>query len=72
MVDMIVYKPSPYGLVIIHDKPLELRLGFIIYHIKHERVYVFYIIRKWTVCLPSYMSSVLSRVYQVFFPKEKV
>ena len=30
MVDVIVYKPSPYGLV------------FIIYHIKHERVYVSY------------------------------
>ena len=38
MVDVIVYKPSPYGLVFIHDKPL----GFIIYHIKHERVYVSY------------------------------
>ena len=38
MVDVIVYKPSPYGLVFIHNKPL----GFIIYHIKHERVYVSY------------------------------
>ena len=38
MVDVIVYKPSPYGLVFIHDKPL----GFIIYHIKHGRVYVSY------------------------------
>ena len=38
MIDVIVYKPSPYGLVFIHDKPL----GFIIYHIKHERVYVSY------------------------------
>ena len=36
MVDVIVYKPSPYGLVFIHEKPL----GFIIYHIKHEQVYV--------------------------------
>ena len=36
MADVIVYKSSPYGLVFIHDKPL----GFIIYHIKHERVYV--------------------------------
>ena len=40
MIDVIVYKPSPYGLVFIHDKPL----GFIIYHIKHERVYVSYTI----------------------------
>ena len=38
MIDVIVYKPSPYGLVFIHDKPLE----FIIYHIKHERIYVSY------------------------------
>ena len=38
MVDVIVYKPSPYGLVFIHDTPL----GFNIYHIKHERVYVSY------------------------------
>ena len=22
MIDVIVYKPSPYGLVFIHDKPL--------------------------------------------------
>ena len=39
MVDVIVYKPSPNGLVFIHDKPL----GFMIYHIKHERVCVSYI-----------------------------
>ena len=32
MIDMIVYKPSPYGLVFTHDKTL----GFIIYNIKHE------------------------------------
>ena len=38
MIDVIVYKPSPYGLVFIHDKSL----GFIIYHIKHERAYVSY------------------------------
>ena len=38
MVDVIVYKPSPYGLVFIHDKTL----GFIIYHTKHARVCVFY------------------------------
>ena len=38
MVDVIVYKPSPYALVFTHDKPI----GFIIYHIKHERVYVSY------------------------------
>ena len=38
MVDVIVYKRSPYGLVFIHDKSL----GFIIYHTKHERVYVSY------------------------------
>ena len=36
MVDVIVYKPS---LVFMYDKTL----GFIIYHIKHERVYVSYI-----------------------------
>ena len=40
MIDGIVYKPSPYGLVFIHDKSL----GFIMYHIKHERAYVSYII----------------------------
>ena len=40
MTDVIVYKPSPYELVFIHDKLLGLRLGFIIYRIKHERVYV--------------------------------
>ena len=41
MVDVLVYKPSLYGLVFIHDKLLGLyALGFIIYHIKHERVYV--------------------------------
>ena len=39
MIDVIVYKPSPHGLVSIHDKPL----GFIIYHIKHEWAYVSYI-----------------------------
>ena len=38
MIDVIVYKPSPYGLVFIHDNPL----WFIIYHIKNERVYVSY------------------------------
>ena len=42
MVDVIVYKPSPYGLVFIHDKSLGLHLGLIIYNIKHERVYVSY------------------------------
>ena len=36
MTHVIVYKPSPYGLVFIHDKPL----GFIIYQTKHDRVYV--------------------------------
>ena len=40
MIDVIVYKPSPYGLVFIDDKSL----GFIIYHIKHERAYVSYIV----------------------------
>ena len=39
MIDVILYKPSPYGLVFIHDKSL----GFIIYNIKHERAYVSYI-----------------------------
>ena len=39
MIDVILYKPSPYGLVFVHDKSL----GIIIYHIKHERVYVSYI-----------------------------
>ena len=38
MIDVIVHKPSPYGLEFIHDKPL----GFIIYHIKHDRVNVSY------------------------------
>ena len=38
MIDVIVYKPSPYGLMFIHDNTL----GFIIYHIKQERVYVSY------------------------------
>ena len=38
MIEVIVYKPSPYGLVFIHDKPL----GFIIYHTQHARVYVSY------------------------------
>ena len=38
MIDVIVYKPSPYGLVLIHDKPL----GFIIYRIKQERVCLLY------------------------------
>ena len=51
MVDVIVYKPSPYGLVFIHDKPLGLRLGFIIYHVKHERVFVscifIFLILRW-------------------------
>ena len=40
MIDVIVCKPSPYGLVFIHDK----LIGFIIYHIKHERVYVSYML----------------------------
>ena len=41
MIDVIVYKPSPYGLAFIrYDKIL----GFIIlYHMKHDRVYVSYI-----------------------------
>ena len=45
MIDVMVYKPSPYGLVFIHDKsiaPSGYALGFIIYHIKHERAYVSY------------------------------
>ena len=42
MVDVIVYKPSPYGLVFKYDNPLGYALGFIIYHIKHGRVYVSY------------------------------
>ena len=44
MIDVIVFNPSPYALVFIHDKPLGLRpqLEFIMYHIKHERVYVSY------------------------------
>ena len=42
MIDVIVYKLSPYELVFIHDKPLGVRPVFIIYHIKHERVYVSY------------------------------
>ena len=46
MVDVIVYKPSPYGLVFIYMiNPLGYALGFIIYHTKHERVYVSYIYR---------------------------
>ena len=38
MIDVIGYKPSLYELVFIHDK----LLGFMIYDIKHERVYVSY------------------------------
>ena len=37
MVDVIVYKPSPYAL------------GFIIFHTKHERVYVSY--KAFAYCL---------------------
>ena len=37
MVDVIVYKPSPYAL------------GFIIYHIQQERVYVSYNIKVPTI-----------------------
>ena len=44
MVDVIVYKPSasPQGLVLIHDKLPGYGLGFIIYHIEHEPVYMSY------------------------------
>ena len=34
MVDVIVYKPSPYGLVLIHDK--SLRLSHRVYHLSHQ------------------------------------
>ena len=34
MVDVIVYKPSPYGLVFMHDKPLGLRPR--VYHLSHQ------------------------------------
>ena len=34
MVDVIVYKPSPYGLVFIHDKSLGLRPQ--VYHLSHQ------------------------------------
>ena len=44
MIDVIVYKPSPYGLVFINHKLLVLRPQFNIYYIKHERVYESYII----------------------------
>ena len=37
MIDVIVYKPSPYGLVFIHDKLLGLRPR-VYYHIKHKFV----------------------------------
>ena len=43
MIDVIVYKPSPYRLVFIHDNSSGYALVFIIYNIKHERVYVSYI-----------------------------
>ena len=39
MIDVIVYKPSPYGLVFINNK----LFWFIIYHIKQKQVYVSYI-----------------------------
>ena len=45
MVDVIAYKPSPYGRLCLHMiNPSGYALGFIIYHIKHEWVYVSYII----------------------------
>ena len=34
MVDVIVYKFSPYGLVFIHDKLLGLRPR--VYHLSHQ------------------------------------
>ena len=34
MFDVIVYKPSPYGLVFIHDKPLGLRPR--VYQLSHQ------------------------------------
>ena len=34
MIDVILYKPSPYGLVFIHDK--YLGLGPRVYHILHQ------------------------------------
>ena len=36
-----MYKPSPYGLVFIHDKLLGLSPR-VYHHMKHERVYVSY------------------------------
>ena len=34
MIDMIMYKPSPYGLVFLHDKPLGLRTQ--VYRLSHQ------------------------------------
>ena len=45
MVDVIVYKlinPRPTGSCLYMINPLGYALGFIIYHIKNERVYVSY------------------------------
>ena len=42
MIDVIVYKPEPEGESLYMINPSGYALGFIIYHIKHERVYVSY------------------------------
>ena len=39
MINVIVYKPSLYGIVLINDQPLRLRPR--VYHIKHiEQTYI--------------------------------
>ena len=45
MIDVIVYKPSHYamGSCLYMINSSGYAVGFIIYHIKHERAYVSYI-----------------------------
>ena len=45
VVDVIVYKPSPYGLGLYMINPSGYALGFIIYHIEQTRVYVSFIFK---------------------------
>ena len=82
MVDVIAYKLSHYGLVFIHDKPL----GLIIYHIKHERVYVSYKLhsflcfalmnlietKQYIFIIKMYLATFLYLMHQLYGKKEEL
>ena len=68
MVDVIVHKPSPYGLVFLHDKPLGQRPR--VYHLSHQTGAGLYIPKQLTSLRETLVKMMVSTFPKAFVNKK--